>query len=90
VALKLPFDIKILNMFLDFIFGKNAKKKKLQIGDVVKVKKPFYGKFPSVSRHSLLTVEKIQSENAIVIFMNDTGNNIFRETIPVVALAKVG
>jgi hypothetical protein len=89
VALKLPAYEKRLSMFLNFLFGK-PKKKKLQIGDVVQVKRPFYNKFPSVSRHSLLTVENIQSENAVVIFMNDSGNNIFRETIPVIALAKVG
>jgi hypothetical protein len=73
-----------------FKFFLKKKKKKIQIGDVVQVKRPFYSKFPTISKSSLLTVEQIQSDNAVVIFMNETGSNIFRETIPVVALAKVG
>ena len=74
-------------MFLSFLFKK--KKSSIKSGDVVVVKKNYLTNFPFVSRSSLLTVEKILGEKASVVFMNDEGKKILRESIPVVALTKV-
>ncbi len=74
-------------MFFNFF---KKKKKQIQNGDVVIVKRPFLGKFPNISKNSILKVEDIQSETAIVVFMNDAGNNIYREKVPLLAFSKVG
>ena len=73
-------------MFLKFLFGK--KPESIQAGDIVKVKRAFSDKFPSISRRYILKVQVIKRESAVVSFMSD--NNIYTEVIPLVALDKVG
>ena len=75
-------------MFLKSLFRK--KRKQITIGDVVILKKTYLDNFPIVSKDSLLKVENISNEKAFVVFMNDLGNKVYRETIPLYALAKVG
>ena len=70
------------------LFKKNSKK--IKTGDIVVVKKSFLNKFPNLSLNSILTVEKVENEKAVVVFMNDKGTQVFRETLPVEVIVKTG
>jgi septin family protein len=66
------------------------KTPQIKVGDVVTLKKTYLNEFPVVTKSTLLTVQEVQNDEAQVIFMNSTGTNISRQTIPVFALTKVG
>ena len=73
-------------MLFDFF----KKKSKVKSGDIVLVKKEFLGGFPNISLNSILTVEQVENQKAIVVFMSDKGDKIFRESIPVEAIVTTG
>ena len=70
------------------LFKRNNKK--VKTGDVVVIKKDFIKNFPNITKNSILTVEEVKNEKAVVVFMNDKGNQIFRESLPVDAIVRTG
>ncbi len=75
-------------MFFKYLFKKKVEK--IAYGDVVILKRNYLRNFPSITRYSILKVDSIERDTALVIFMNDKGNQVLNEKIPIIALVKVG
>jgi hypothetical protein len=74
----------LLNIF------KKKKNTKITVGDVVAITRNFAAQYPFVSRSTILTVQKVENDTAVVIFMNKTGTDVSHENIPLKVLKKIG
>jgi len=77
-------------MLFDFLKLINKKKKPIKTGDIVLVKTEFINNFPNITKQSILTVQKVENKKAIVVYMSDKGDKIFKESLPVEAIYKTG
>lgn len=66
---------------------KKKPKKPLRAGDYVMFKPKYKIQFPGVPTSHALVIEKIENDQAIVVFMT-TKNQILRETVPLYTLSK--
>ncbi len=66
--------------------GKKPKKA-LRAGDYVMFKSKYKIQFPGVPTSHALVIEKIENDQAIVVFMT-TKNQILREVVPLYTLSK--
>jgi hypothetical protein len=87
LAIVVPI-LLLVSISVFFLFSRTrATKRPLKKGDYVMLRGRYKGSFPGVPTSHALVIERLQSNEATVVFMN-TKNQILKEIIPIYALSR--